>query len=382
MLSAVMMGLTGPFVAVIARDKLHASEFEMGVIAMSPVAGNLFSLVWARMMEGKRKKPFAIAAWITARAMFFLALFATTSPVFVAIVAGINIIVSIAGPAYSALMKEIYPDGDRARIMGYARVCTWSVSIVITALAAWLLGAVSYRYVFPVAAVFGIASALVFNRIPSEDTSGDASIGHFRFMGDSLMILREDPGFRWFCAGIFVFGFANFMAAPIYAIYQVDVLGVKTGWAGIYSIVMQIATMVSYLYWGSYVDRRKPEKVIAIQALAWASIPFMYVAASHPWMLLPAMLVSGIIGAGLDLSYFSGVLHFAPAERITQYQALFAALMGLRGIIAPYVGTTLVQRDILSMKGVFVVSGLLILASVVVQLVGSRRYSVLKAIAG
>lgn len=373
MLGAVMMGLTGPFVGVIARKTLNATDFEVAVLTMAPVAGNLFSLLWANMMEGRRKMPYAVLSWIAARALFVAAGLATTSAAFVGIIALQSFVVSIASPAYSAIMKEVYPDGDRARLMGYARVCTIGVFVVVTAIASPLLGGHNYRFAFPVAGVFGVISALVFARVRSDDRSGDSSVPLTRFMHSGLMILRDDPGYRWFCAGIFVYGFANFMAQPVYVIYQVKI-GVDTGWAGVYSIVSALAMTFAYFYWGGYIDRKRPEGLIAVQAAVWALIPIIYCFSTEPWMLVPTALLSGVIGAGVDLAYFTGVLHFSPPDRITQYQAVFLSLMGIRGIVGPFVGTALQGPGMLSMQGVFIVSAALILVSAVIQVIGMRRY--------
>ncbi|MCX8052588.1 MAG: MFS transporter, partial [Armatimonadetes bacterium] len=123
-LGAVMSGMTAPFVAVIARKQLHASALEISVLSIGPFAGGLFSLIWANLMEGRRKMPFAFWSWASARALLILCIFATKSWSLVAIFSAMYLISSIGQPAYSALMKEIYPDSDRARIMGYSRICT------------------------------------------------------------------------------------------------------------------------------------------------------------------------------------------------------------------------------------------------------------------
>jgi len=368
-----MSGLTGPFVAVIARKTLHASALEISILSMAPVAGYLFSLVWANMMEGRRKMPFALWSWVVARALLVLCIFATRSWSLIAIFSAVYLISSIAQPAYSALMKEIYPDSDRARIMSYARVCTVGAFVAVTAIASPLVKGDGYRYVFPFAAVFGVISAFAFARIPTVKADGRSEVPLHRFVGSGLMILRDDQGFAWFCAGIFVFGFANFLATPIYTIYQVQI-GVDTTWAGIYSIVAALTMTVAFFYWGPYTDRKRPEGLVAIQALCFAAIPIIYCFATRPWMLLPATLVSGIINAGLELSYFTGVLHFAPEDRITSYQAVFLSLMGFRGIVAPFIGAALQQSGVLTTRSIFALSAAMIAFSVVVQLVGMRRY--------
>jgi len=376
-LGAVMGGMVFPFVAVIARKNLHASALEIGLLTMAPVAGNLLSLFWANTMQGRRKMPYAVWPWIVARSLFFLVIFATCSQVFVGLVVLFWLICSIASPAYSDLMKEIYPDGDRAKIMGYARVCMAVSGIILTLVAGTLLNYVSYRHVFPAAAVFGVVSALVFKGIRAKQATGEPGVRLHHFVADSAKLLVDDKGFVWFCAGIFVFGFGNFLASPIYTLYEVDVLGVDTVRQSVYTLVISAVAMISFFYWGSYLDRRRPEKVIALQAAVWGFVPLMYLFAAKWWMVLPAKALIGFIGAGVELSYFTGVLYFAPPERVSQYQAVFLTLMGLRGLIAPWVGAGLVEWNLLSMHAVFALSAGLIFASVVVQMVGYRKYQAL-----
>lgn len=385
MLANTMAAMTGPFVAVVARYTLRATDFEMALISMAPVGGHLFSLLWANWMEGRRKMPFAVASWIISRAMFALFYFVTSAPVFVVVYLLLNFTASVSVPAYSALMKEIYPDGDRAKIMGYVRVWSFVSYLVVTLAAGWLLklDAYAYRYVFPAAAVFGILAVLVFNKIPTEQRTGDSTVPLHWFLWNSLKILWHDPGFRWFSGAIFIYGFANFMVSPVYAMYQVDYLGVDTRWAGVYSTVSSLLMIVAYFYWGSFIDRRSPEKVIAYQALFYAAIPLGYALATQPWMLIPTVVLAGILNAGVDLAYFNGVLHFAPNESLTQYQAIFTVLMGFRGIVAPLLGAFLVRNHVFglggghisSMRVVLLLSAAMILASVLVQLAGARRYS-------
>ncbi|MCX8053323.1 MAG: hypothetical protein N3B12_05910, partial [Armatimonadetes bacterium] len=150
-------------------------------------------------------------------------------------------------------------------------------------------------------------------------------------------------------------------------------IGVDTTWAGIYSIVSALTMTVAYFYWGPYTDRKRPEQLVAIQALCFVLVPITYCFATRPWMLLPATLVGGIIGAGVELSYFTGVLHFAPQDRITSYQALFLSLMGLRGVAGPFIGAALQQSGVLSAKSIFVLSAAIIVVSAIIQAMGMRK---------
>jgi len=317
--------------------------------------------------------PFAVAAWIASRALLLLAAVATSSVSFVIVVAGFYVIASCAGPAYSSLMKEIYPDSARARIMGYARVCTLGVYIGVTSVAGMLLHAVTYRIIFPLAGLFGIASALVFNRITADETAGKRGVSVGRFVHDTALILRQDKPFRWLCGSIFVFGFGNFFAQPVYAVYQVDVLGVDTRWASVYQVASALAALLAYARWGSYIDKMTPPRVVPIVMLAWLAVPLTYLVATHAWMLVGMSVIAGFASAGMELSYLNSVLHYAARERISQYQSLFAGLMGIRGCIAPFIGASLVESGVLSYGAVFAISALFALSGSLIQFISNKR---------
>jgi len=373
-LVAVMIGLIGPFAAVIAREQLKASAFEISAITMAPIAGNVFALLWANIVEGRPKMPYTIWSLAISRVALLCAALATGSLSFTAVICVFYIASSACGPAYSSLMREVYPDSDRARIMSYVRVCMMTVLIFVSAVGGPLLKVVSYRLVFPVAGLFGLASLYSFSRIRAVEAHGDPDVPLSHFMHSSCTILRDDRAFLWFCVGVFIAGSANFAVMPIFTIYQVDILGVDTRWAGVYGVVGSLTSMLGYLFWGAAIDRRDPSKVVQYNTLATCLIPLIYCVSSEAWMLVPTAVLGGAIGAGIELSYFAAVLHFSPPERTTHYQAVFSTLIGLRGIVAPFVGAALIQSGLMSMKWLFLTSAVVMILGYLVQVVGARRY--------
>jgi hypothetical protein len=373
-LGSVMTGLTVPFIAIIAREQLKASIFEIGIITAVPAAGCILSLYWAHVMQGRSAMAFAVWPGIICRTLLLLTIFAVNSWSFVIIIALFWIISTIPSPAYSVLMKEIYPDTDRVRVMSYVRVCIVCTSIIVSAFAGPLLKVVSYRYVFPIAGLFGIASAISFSRIPSAAVVVGSTQSFLHMMGEAVDALRRDHAYRWFCGGVFIFGAANLFASPIYAVYQVDVLHVDTRWASVYAVVCQVMAMGAYFYWGAYIDRKKPAMISIVSTALCCAVPINYLFASHAWMLIPTCVINGIANAGLELSYFNSILHYAPSNKVTLYQGIFTSLMGIRGISIPFISAALVQNEFLCVQTVFIASALMIALGVLIQIYGVRKY--------
>ncbi len=399
-LSSILAGLyTGaifPFAGVIAREQLHAGAVILSLMAAAPFIGNLCALFWAQAMEGRPKLPFVERSQLAGRTTFLLALFATTPLRFALIFTASQVMANIASPAYAAVIKEVYPDDQRGRIMSYTRAALYSAMVVTTFFAGPLLKQVSYRYVFPVACLPGIAAALVFGRIPvpsaklalaprppRSSSSGGYPAGEsvretLRFLSSTMGIFRVDPGYRWFALSVFTYGFWNLMIAPAIPFIQVYRLHISTGSIALLANLAQVTAALAYFYWGRYVDRHSPLKAVVMNILLNALIPIFYLTAMSPWMLVPAFFLSGITQAGIDLSYFNSVLSFANEENASRYQALHSFLQGIRGVIAPVMGGLMIEglhRAGLDLRWLFLLALTLILTGCWMQMVGIRRRS-------
>src|SRR5947207_10629707 len=126
LLAGLYMGSIFPFVGVIARGQLHAPASVLAFMTAAPFIGNLLALFWAQAMEGRPKLPFVKWSQLAARAAFLLAPFAVTPLRFALVVSAAQILGSVATPAYAAVIKEVYPDDQRGRILSYTRAALFT----------------------------------------------------------------------------------------------------------------------------------------------------------------------------------------------------------------------------------------------------------------
>ena len=377
LVGGLYLGCVFPFIAFVARDRLHASVALLSVISAAPFVGNVFAIFWARAMCGRPKMPFALRSWLLARTCILCTAFTTTPLTFAAAIFGAQFIGTISGPAYAAMMKAIYPDDQRGRIMAYCRVGLAFATVAATFAAGEVLHKWhnSYRVIFPVGAAFGIAAALVFSRIKiprdGEDDQSQASPLPV-FLRDTLGLLRENRAYRWFAMSVFTYGIGNLLLAPIYPIYQVDVLHISATQIAILSNLSQGVWMISFLYWGPYVDRHTPLKGALINIFLTGIIPLTYIFARDAWSLWPAFVVAGVINAGIEMSYFNSILHLAEPDRIAQYQGLHSFLLGVRGSIAPFIGAAMKDAG-MELWAIFTVALVLMVVGGVMQAVGLAR---------
>lgn len=394
LLAGLYTGAVFPFINVIARDDLGASENVLAWITAAPFLGNLMALFWARAMEGRRKIPFVKWSHIGARSMVMMTFFASGAGSFALVVSLCQVIGTIATPAYASIIKEVYPDDQRGRILGITRAAILGAQVASTLIAGWLLGVVGYQIVFPVAALLGIASALIFSRILNEDDVEAArpAAGEgpglkekfsetWEFIRSTFHILWEDDAYRWFAMSVFTYGFGNLMTVPLIPVIQVDELHIQKSELALLSNLSQLVAMIFFFYWGRFVDRRSPQRAVVVNIMLNTLIPLVYIGTAwfpgaSAWVLLPAFVISGVVMAGIDLSYFNALLSFSGPEKVSRYQALQSFLLGMRGSVAPFLGSALahvLRAHQLNLRYAFALSIVFMLAGAWMQLVAARK---------
>jgi len=391
-LVGIYTGAIFPFIGFIARDRLHASTSLIALMTAAPFIGSMFALFYANAMEGRAKMPFVVWSGVAARSLFLFSVFAFTPLSFALIVSAAQVIATISGPAYAAVLKEIYPDDQRGRIMAYIRVGLAATTFIATQAVGrmlsgcsipwlhWKIPPISFRYIFPIAGLFGVASSLTFGTIRTAPVDpndpANQKVSTLKFLRSTLAIFGEDHNYAWFALSVFTFGFGNLIAAPLYPVFQVDRLHITASQVAMLSNISTVIWMFSYLYWGKYVDMQSPLKAVVVNVLLVSLVPLGYFLATNVWMLIPTAVLSGLTMGGVELSYFNSILYFSREGRESHYQALHSFLLGIRGTIAPFIGAALVgsfRAHHIDVKYVFLISMGLMLLGALLQILGVKK---------
>lgn len=347
-LAGLYMGMVFPFVTRVARGDLSASSFWLTVLSAAPFVGNLLAPFWAAKMDRHNPMAFLLGSWIPARSLFLLLPFLPGAAGFATLLGAVQLLGAFASPAYATVMREIYPSTHRGRLMGIVRVGVQAMSFVAAQLAGRLMDkGVSHNALFPIAGVLGIGSALAFAQVrfprqPSADMDHIPATPFRNALADSLLILRENPPYRWFAASVMAYGFGNLMAMPLYSLFQVDVLGLSNTQVALLANIAAVSSIPASFLWGRLLDRRGPAFTVAV-SIAWVSgIGVVYLFADSFAWLFAASVCSGIGFAGIEIGYLQSTLQFADRDgRAARYQALHSLLLGIRGILAPAISLAL-----------------------------------------
>lgn len=346
-LAAVLMGVyagaTWPYIALIARRDLVVSDAALSVIVAAPFIGYLFTTLSASQMKGRNK--LRAAVWLNAVSVgiFFGTALKLGAWWYVAVVCASSVVAAATQPPYASVIGSVYPEQTRGAILAYVRIGLQVAALAVmypVGMALDKLAPDGYRIVFPAAALFGGAACLALSRIRySEDPAEPDPISLRSLVkpfADSYEILRTDPRFRRFIISVFVFGFGNLLGEPLGIVFRADVLRISNSMQGILAACTAAVQIVTYVAWGRHIDRVGPHRVVSMSVFLTAWVWMIYFLAPTAWWLMLAYIVSGLAFAGVQISYLTSILSFAPRDKVPQYQAVHLTSMGIRGTVAPF----------------------------------------------
>ena len=217
-----------------------------------------------------------------------------------------------------------------------------------------------WRWIFPAAAVLGMAASLAQRRLrlthgPATDDA--AALG----LAGAWAAVRDDRAFRRLLVAAFLFGTGCWIQTPAHPLLLVDVLGVSAAQVGVFAAVAALATLVGSPGWGWLVDRRSSLPALTLMYAIGAAAPLICFAARSPWALVGSSVADALAGVGLDLVWLLAVIDVAGPQRAPQYVAIGATLAGVRGILGPLAGGLLIHAA--GVRAVYLVAAALEVAA-------------------
>src|SRR3990170_2936644 len=374
-LFGVFGGLTIPFIPVMAR-RMGAAPLEISLVVAAQALAMLLSLFWVNVAH--RADPVRLVVWTQSigRSLLLFMPFVSTPRVYVVVVFLYHAIASAAPLGYAQVMRAVYPDDVRGRVMGLVRIGMAAAWIVASLVGGRIMQTVRFQTVFAIAALFGLAGGFVFRWMRVEGPRESAE--RFALSG-TWRTLRAHGQFRLFLAAFFVFGFGAWLMGPAIPILLVDELHATNfqnadvtapsspTWkfvacrsaipillvdelhatnfqVGLLGAVTSAFWLVAFYQWGRLIDRQTAPGALVFTFLIGALTPLIYLISFNPWMVLASGVTDGFTSAGIDLGWLTALLQFAPTGYVAHYVAIFNTLVGVRGSTAPFLAGVLIPR--------------------------------------
>lgn len=347
------------FLPVVLR-RMGASSDMLALYVAQNYLGSLLASFSVLLMRGRSPKAFGLAFWLISRSLFLLAAFVTNAAWMLVLTGFFWLFEAFPSPAYTRIIQAIYPNPYRGRALGIVRVGMVLAMIVATPLAGWALDRYGHRLILPIASALGVIATLIFARIRVDGLVHNPPAG--QSLGSIWGILAHDRRFALYMFGFSVYGLGFLVGMPLFAIVQVDRLQLSYTALGYLGLLQSLFWLAGNLVWGRLIDTRGGVWVLRANVGIAIILPLSYIWAANAWMLIPAFIAQGIIAAGIDLGIISTGIELADPERVAEYSALQATIIGVRGMLGPFIGAALVGAGF-SNRMVFALGAALIAVS-------------------
>ena len=366
-MGAIEGGVVGVLTKRMFDGVVDDSILDWSVASLAAAQGfaSISSFLWAAFSHGRHKIRFITALKIACVILVGAVSFVPQSPLGLALilfcVIGTRVCYTGIVTLRTTVWQANHPRVNRAFVAG--RIATVQ-ALVLAAVGfgvgeAMDLNEQAIRWVYPVAASFGILGAWIYSKIRVEghreilqDERKSPQLVSF-FPWKTLHLLFEDTQFAMYMACQFIFGVGNLMlTAPLVIILSEQFELTYLGEILIISTIPILMIPLSTLFWAKLLRR--------MHVLSFRSIHSWFFVASSICigMSIATHSIAGLwVGAAIrGIGFGGGVLawnlghqDYAPVEQSARYMGLHVTLTGIRGLLAPAFGMAL--YSILMSKG-------------------------------
>ncbi len=314
--------------------------------------GHIFSSMSLVFLRRLPAKTFATVSWTIGRIVFAFLGLASGSVSFLVLTGVFWLLEIVPNPAYTRILQSIYPLAHRGKILALIRLGMAIVILVVTPLAGRALDVFGYGVVFAIAGISGALAGLFFVRLkviapPSallrqSTPNPSPQLAPSPSPISAMRLVLKDRRFLRYALSIVLFGLAGLSVTPLFPNVQVHQLHMSYTDIGLLGTVQSLTWVLGYLVWGRLIDRFGGVPCTVLTFVCQAIAPLTYAFATSGWMLLPAAMGLGLVSAGADISLTSTCLELADPDHTQEYAAAQSTVIGARGLIAPFIGVSLV----------------------------------------
>ncbi|WP_431281799.1 MFS transporter [Humitalea sp. 24SJ18S-53] len=254
-------------------------------------------------------------------------------------------------PAGSHLLASRAPPHQRSLIFSLKQCGVPAGNMMVAALApavgvafGWRWGAATIALVAVLVAISlqPLRAALDADRVPGTRIDGSA----LREAASSLALLRQHRALLCLTLAAAGFGASQFCFASFFVVWQVEVLGVALGQAGIALAIGQGAGVAGRVAWGFMADRVGALPVLTGLGLGTVVSGLVLAVAGPGWpqaMIILAGMAMGATAVGWNGVLLAEAARVVPAGRAGAATAALGVVFGGAMLVSPSLFSALVQ---------------------------------------
>ncbi|MDY0151958.1 MAG: MFS transporter [Candidatus Cloacimonas sp.] len=358
---------------IIARKALHAQDWQLMLMTMIWPISNFLSIWWGRIFEqSAHKSRYFLVAGVTGRLTLVYAIWITTMNEYLVLLALLFSANSLLIPAQNSIYQKNINVNHRAKVFGYTISLGMLVSVVFTFFSGRLLDVheQSFRWILVVTGLCGFVSSAILSFIRIQEEPGFLKRPKVLWRKQlldpihrTLSLLKENKQFSSFERSFSIYGMGFIMMQPIIPIYLVDKLHLSyTSNFLAKGVISQLGMLLLSPLIGKLHDRMHPFRFISAGFALLMVFPLLFVLSSL-WagesvipvvIVFVAYLIFGVAMTVVNVSWNMSSIYFAGKDDASMYQSVHVTMTGIRGLIAPILGYTLLK--VFNITAVFVVA--------------------------
>ncbi|MHC4981679.1 MAG: MFS transporter [Planctomycetota bacterium] len=372
------------FTQLFARKGLYAPDWIIALLLAEVTLGNLFGVLWVKLLEGRRRVLCVAASRVTMGAAMLAVAMLPTSPGMAVPYALILILPAMLAAVVlnvsASVQHSNYPAGTRGQIVSRLLIVRLAATIASVKIAGYALDTHpgwAHRAIYPGAALAMIISGWAYSRIRVRREKTILAESNRRALHPlaGFQLLRKEPAYGRFMLWQMFSAATVLMVAPVLVLHLTDVWKVTYGSGTTALAVVPIAVIVLTVpLFGRMFDAISITRFRALGAAFWASsrvIIFVAISLSLWPVALFGFAVEGLGRATGALAFSIGHTRFSRPSESQLYMGIHMTLQGMRGLTMPFVGVWLYR----------LIGIELVLICAVLQFVAASGFALMKAAA-
>jgi MFS family permease len=338
------LAVVGSMLPSVARQQ-GLGDIGLAALAAIPFLTSLLGLLAGRIGPRTTRR---LSMFRVLGAAGLLLVLVAPQPIFIALaMLGFWLAWSLGAPMQQRIWAGIYPSDRRGRLLGIVgsgrSLASMSALLAFTAAAAgggWLA-------VVAIVAVVGVISGLAPSRL-TMDT--DEEVSSYS-AADSIRTVLRRPVLRDITRAQLVFGSGMVALPALIAMVQVDRLGLSIGDIAVAGFTTAALTVLTFGAWGRVASRTNPLVTMTSGVMLGTLSMAAFALAPDFTVLLVAGALIGAANAAIDVSWPLLIADHAARDEQAAAAAGLGAIMGLRGLIMPFIIVAPIQAGILDVTG-------------------------------
>ena len=342
------------FIPFILYKHLGATAFQIALLTMLKPVVTTLSFYWSSNIQDSSRKLRLNVVWagILMRLPFLLCPWFQSVEYMIFAAANYMFFYRAASPSWLEMIRLNLNQEDRLKFFSLSSAIAYFEGVFVSLGVGLVLDrdASTCHGLFFIAAVLGLISVIAQNEVKLEPFENLVKKEGFKEKIlkpwiESWKILKEQRDFSFFQQGFMICGFGIMLIQPAIPIFAVDSLGVSYfEILSAISIAKGLGYVFSSPFWSHFLDKFSIFNVsICIFALM-GMFPFVLLLAVYKsfWLFI-AYFLYGIAQGGSHLVWNLSGPYFAKNKNSLNFTSVGVVLAGLRGSVAPPLGSYLVS---------------------------------------